>query len=437
MGHRRFNVDLAPAELATPDELRALQLERLRATLIRVYQRVPHYRASFDAAGVHPDELRSLGELARFPFTTKDDLRANYPFGMFAVPLRKVVRIHASSGTTGRPTVVGYTQRDIDTWADVMARSLRAAGACETDIIHVAFGYGLFTGGLGAHYGAERLGATVVPVSGGQTERQVQLIRDFSPTVLMSTPSYALAIADEFERQGLDPRDTTLRLGLFGAEPWTEGMRHEIEARFAIDAVDLYGLSEVMGPGVAAECVETKDAPHVWEDHFYPEIVDPETGQTLPDGEPGELVFTTLTKEALPVVRYRTRDLTRLLPGTARPAMRRMARVAARSDDMLIIRGVNVFPSQIEALVLRTPLLAPHYQLEVSRPRHLDELEVRVEPKPELAQAGDAAWDRAARDLEHHIKSCVGVTAKVVVLPPSSIERSAGKAKRVIDRRAR
>ena len=437
MGHRRFNVDLAPAELATPDELRALQLERLRATLIRVYQRVPHYRASFDAAGVHPDELRSLGELARFPFTTKDDLRANYPFGMFAVPLRKVVRIHASSGTTGRPTVVGYTQRDIDTWADVMARSLRAAGACETDIIHVAFGYGLFTGGLGAHYGAERLGATVVPVSGGQTERQVQLIRDFSPTVLMSTPSYALAIADEFERQGLDPRDTTLRLGLFGAEPWTEGMRLEIEARFAIDAVDLYGLSEVMGPGVAAECVETKDAPHVWEDHFYPEIVDPETGQTLPDGEPGELVFTTLTKEALPVVRYRTRDLTRLLPGTARPAMRRMARVAARSDDMLIIRGVNVFPSQIEALVLGTPLLAPHYQLEVSRPRHLDELEVRVEPKPELAQAGDAAWDRAARDLEHHIKSCVGVTAKVVVLPPSSIERSAGKAKRVIDRRAR
>jgi phenylacetate-CoA ligase len=354
---------------------------------------------------------------------------------MFAVPLRKVVRIHASSGTTGRPTVVGYTQRDIETWSDVMARSLRAAGACETDIIHIAFGYGLFTGGLGAHYGAERLGATVVPVSGGQTERQVQLIRDFSPTVLMSTPSYALAIADEFERQGLDPRDTALRLGLFGAEPWTEGMRREIERRFAIDAVDLYGLSEVMGPGVAVECIETKDAPHVWEDHFYPEIVDPASGRVVPDGEPGELVFTTLTKEALPVIRYRTRDLTRLLPGTARPAMRRMARVAARSDDMLIIRGVNVFPSQIEALVLDAPSLAPHYQLEVSRPRHLDELEVRVEARPELAQAGAATLARAARELEHHIKSSVGVSARVAVLAPGAIERSAGKAKRVVDRR--
>ena len=437
MGHRRFTATLAGAEPATPDEVRALQFERLRGTLERACERVPHYRAKFDAAGVHPGDLRSLEDLARFPFTTKDDLRANYPFGMFAVPLRKVVRIHASSGTTGRPTVVGYTQGDIDTWAEVMARSLRAAGACETDIIHVAFGYGLFTGGLGAHYGAERLGATVVPVSGGQTERQVQLIRDFSPTVLMATPSYALAIADEFERQGLDPRDTTLRLGLFGAEPWTEGMRHEIEARFAIDAVDLYGLSEVMGPGVAVECIEAKGAPHVWEDHFYPEIVDPDTGRALPDGEPGELVFTTLTKEALPVIRYRTRDLTRLLPGTARPAMRRMARVAARSDDMLIIRGVNVFPSQIEALVLAAPSLAAHYQLDVSRPRQLDELEVRVEPRAELVQAGEAAWRRAARELEHHIKSRVGVSAKVAVVPPGSIERSAGKAKRVIDRRPR
>jgi phenylacetate-CoA ligase len=435
MGHRRFATDAAGIELSTPDELRALQLERLRATLARAYDRVPHYRAKFEAAGVHPDDLRTLGDLGRFPFTTKDDLRANYPFGMFAVPLRKVVRIHASSGTTGRPTVVGYTQRDIDTWSEVMARSLRAAGACETDIVHIAFGYGLFTGGLGAHYGAERLGATVVPVSGGQTERQVQLIRDFAPTVLMSTPSYALALADEFERQGLDPRDTTLRLGLFGAEPWTEGMRREIELRFAIDAVDLYGLSEVMGPGVAVECVETKDAPHIWEDHFYPEIVDPATGRALPDGEPGELVFTTLSKEALPVIRYRTRDLTRLLPGTARPALRRMARVAARSDDMLIIRGVNVFPSQIEALVLAMPSLAPHYQLEVSRPRHLDELEIRVEPRPELAQAGAPAWDRAARELVHRVKSCVGVSARVAVLAPGSIERSAGKANRVIDRR--
>ena len=435
MGHRRFTGEPATTEHATLHELRALQLERLRATLARAYERVPHYRARFDAAGVHPRELRTLEDLARFPFTTKDDLRANYPFGMFAVPLRKVVRLHASSGTTGRPTVVGYTRRDIDTWAEVMARSLRAAGACEMDVVHVAFGYGLFTGGLGAHYGAERLGATVVPVSGGQTERQVQLIRDFGATVLMATPSYALAIADEFERQGFDPRDTTLRLGLFGAEPWTEGMRHELEARFAIAAVDLYGLSEVIGPGVAVECIETRDGPHVWEDHFYPEIIDPATGRVLPDGEAGELVFTTLTKEALPVIRYRTRDLSQLLPGTARPAMRRMARVAARSDDMLIIRGVNVFPSQIEALVLGTPSLAPHYQLEVSRPRQLDELEVRVEARPELLQAGEAACDRVARALEHRTRSYVGVTARVVVLPPGSIERSAGKAKRVIDRR--
>jgi phenylacetate-CoA ligase len=436
MGHRRFAATLDGAEPATRDELRALQFERARAALERAYERVPHYRAKFDAAGVRPDSLRSLDDLARFPFTTKDDLRANYPFGMFAVPLRKIARLHASSGTTGRPTVVGYTRRDLDTWADVMARSLRAAGACATDVVHVAFGYGLFTGGLGAHCGVERLGATVVPVSGGQTERQVQLIRDFAPTVLMATPSYALAIADEFERQGFDPRDTALRLGLFGAEPWTEGMRRELEARFAIDAVDLYGLSEVMGPGVAVECVETKDGPHLWEDHFYPEIVDPATGRVLADGEAGELVLTTLTKEGLPVVRYRTRDLTRLAPGTARPAMRRIERIAARSDDMLIIRGVNVFPSQIEALVLAAPALAAHYQLEVSRPQRLDELEVRVELRPRLAGRGDAARERAARALEHEIKSRVGVSARVVVLPPGAIERSAGKAKRVIDRRA-
>jgi len=435
MGHRRFAAGFDPYEFASRDELQRLQLDRLRATLARAHERVPHYRAKFDAAGVRPEELRDLADLAQFPFTTKDDLRANYPFGMFAVPLRKVVRIHASSGTTGRPTVVGYTQRDIDTWAELMARSIRAAGGGNTDVVHIAFGYGLFTGGLGVHYGAERLGATVVPMSGGQTERQVQFILDLAPSILMATPSYALAIADEFERQGRDPRDTTLRLGLFGAEPWTEGMRREIEVRFAIDAIDLYGLSEVIGPGVAVECIETKDGAHLWEDHFYPEVVDPETGRALPDGELGELVLTSLTKEALPVVRYRTRDLTRLLPGTARPGMRRMARITGRSDDMLIIRGVNVFPSQIEELILKSPSLSPHYLLEVSRPRQLDELEVRVEPKPEFAHAGEAAWGGAARELEHHIKSLAGVTARVILVPPGSIERSAGKAKRVIDRR--
>jgi len=435
MGHRRFAAGFDPHEFASRDEIQRLQLERLRATLGRAYERVPHYRTKFDGAGVHAEDLRELADLAKFPFTTKDDLRANYPFGMFAVPLRKVVRIHASSGTTGRPTVVGYTRRDIDTWAELMARSIRAAGGGDTDVVHVAFGYGLFTGGLGVHYGAERLGATVVPMSGGQTERQVQLILDLTPTILMATPSYALAIADEFERQRRDPRDTTLRLGLFGAEPWTEGMRREIEARFAIDAIDLYGLSEVMGPGVAVECIEAKDGAQLWEDHFYPEVIDPETGRVLPDGEFGELVLTSLTKEALPVVRYRTRDLTRLLPGTARPGMRRMARITGRSDDMLIIRGVNVFPSQIEELILKAPALSAHYELEVSRPRHLDELEVHVEPKPEFAPAGEAAWSGAARELEHHIKSVVGVTARVVLVPPGAIERSGGKAKRVIDRR--
>ena len=426
---------LDPIERASRDELAQLQLERMRRSLAHAYARVPHYRAAFDAAGVRPDDLRTLADLANFPFTTKQDLRANYPFGMFAVPMDDVVRIHASSGTTGKPTVVGYTRGDLDMWAEVMARSMRAAGVRATDLVHNALGYGLFTGGLGLHCGGERLGATVIPVSGGQTERQVQLILDFEPDVIAATPSYMLAIADEFERQGVDPRASSLRIALLGAEPWTNEMRREIEAYFDLDAIECYGLSEVIGPGVAMECAATKDGCHVWEDHFYPEIIDPVTGGVLPDGEFGELVFTSLTKEALPVVRYRTRDLTRLLPGTARPAMRRMAKIAGRSDDMLIIRGVNVFPGQIEELILKAPGLSAHYLLEVSRPRHLDELAVRVEVKPEFAQAGDAAWSRAARDLEHHIKSYVGVTTQVVLVAPGVVERSAGKAKRVIDTR--
>jgi phenylacetate-CoA ligase len=426
-----------PLEHASRDELARVQLERMRRSLAYAYERVPHYRATFDAAGVRPDDLRTLADLARFPFTTKQDLRANYPFGMFAVPMQEVVRIHASSGTTGKPTVVGYTRGDLEMWAEVMARSMRVAGVRPTDLVHNALGYGLFTGGLGMHYGGERLGAAVIPVAGGQTERQVQLILDFEPDVIASTPSYMLAIADEFERQGVDPGSSSLRIALLGAEPWTNEMRSEIEARFGLDAIECYGLSEVIGPGVAMECVETKDGCHVWEDHFYPEIVDPATGRVLPDGEFGELVFTSLTKEALPVVRYRTRDLTRLLPGTARPAMRRIEKIAGRSDDMLIIRGVNVFPSQIEELVLKAPGLSAHYQLEVSRPRHLDELAVRVEVKPEFADAGEAAWSRAARALEHHIKSYVGVTTHVVLVPPGKIERSAGKARRVIDTRPR
>jgi phenylacetate-CoA ligase len=424
-------------EFATREKLVRVQLERMRRSLAHAYERVPHYRAAFDAAGVRPDHLRTLADLAKFPFTTKQDLRANYPFGMFAVPMHAVVRVHASSGTTGKPTVVGYTRGDLDVWAEVMARSMRAAGVRPTDLMHNALGYGLFTGGLGLHCGAERLGCAVIPMSGGQTERQVQLILDFKPGVIGATPSYMLAIADEFERQGVDPRSCSLRIALLGAEPWTNEMRREIEARFDLDAIECYGLSEVIGPGVAMECAETKDGCHVWEDHFYPEIIDPATGEVRPDGEFGELVFTSLTKEALPVVRYRTRDLTRLLPGTARPAMRRIDKITGRSDDMLIIRGVNVFPSQIEELVLRAPGLSAHYQLEVSRPRHLDELAVRVEVKPEFAQAGEAAWSRAARELEHHIKSYVGVTTHVVVLPPGAVERSAGKAKRVIDTRAR
>jgi len=427
-----------PAELGDRGRLRAVQLERLRATLRRVHEKVPHYRDKFAAAGVAPGDLESLADLAKFPFTTKQDLRETYPFGMFAVPMDEVVRVHASSGTTGKPTVVGYTRRDIDMWADVMARSIRAAGGTADDIVHNALGYGLFTGGLGVHYGAERLGATVVPIAGGQSERQVQLIMDFGATFMSSTPSYMLALAEEFARQGIDSRKTRLRAALLGAEPWTNEMRAEIEERFAIDAIELYGLSEVIGPGVACEYAEAKDGPHVWEDLFYPEIIDPATGAVLPDGELGELVLTSLAKEALPVVRYRTRDLTRLLPGTARPALRRIAKITGRSDDMLIIRGVNVFPSQIEEVLFKQPRLAPHYQLELWRDeRHLDQLDVLVEMKPEHEAAGEDARAAAARDFQHHIKSLVGITAHVKVLPAGRVERSAGKAKRVVDRRPR
>jgi phenylacetate-CoA ligase len=420
-----------PIEAASADELRALQLERMRWSLQHAYDNVDHYRRSFDAAGVHPGELRTLQDLSRFPFTVKDDLRQNYPFGLFAVPREKVVRIHASSGTTGKPTVVGYTQRDIETWAGLVARSIYAAGGRSGDLVHVAYGYGLFTGGLGAHYGAERLGCTVIPMSGGQTERQVQLIVDFAPRIIMVTPSYMLAIADEFARQGLDPAACPLEIGIFGAEPWTEAMRAQIEARLRLDAVDIYGLSEVMGPGVAQECLESKDGPVIWEDHFYPEIVDPQTGAVMPDGEEGELVLTSLTKEALPIVRYRTRDLTRLLPPTAR-SMRRIAKIVGRSDDMLIIRGVNVFPSQIEELILKVRGLAPHYQLEVARDGHLDSLTVNVECAP-----GQQQEERLSTELAHAVKAYVGVSVAVVVHPCGAIERSAGKAKRVVDRRRR
>ena len=426
--------DLEPIEKAGRDELHALQLERMRASLFLVYEKVTHYRNKFDAAGVHPSDLKTLADIAKFPFTTKADLRETYPFGMFAVPMDQVVRVHASSGTTGKPTVVGYTKNDIDTWADMMARSIRAAGARPGDKLHVAYGYGLFTGGLGAHYGGERLGLTVIPFGGGQTERQVQLMTDFRPDIIMVTPSYMLAIADEMQKQGIDPRQSSLRLGIFGAEPWTQQMRAEIEARLSLDAIDIYGLSEVMGPGVAQECVETKDGLTIWEDHFYPEIINPETGAVLPDGEFGELVFTSLTKEALPVVRYRTRDLTRLLPGTAR-TMRRMEKIAGRSDDMLIIRGVNVFPSQVEELILKQPRLAPHYVLEVTRPATLDELAVLVEPKAEFATASDADRREAVVTLAHTIKAFVGVSAEVRMVPVGSIERSIGKARRVIDKR--
>ncbi|GGY57816.1 phenylacetate--CoA ligase PaaK [Streptomyces omiyaensis] len=414
------------------EELAALQLERLRSTLRHAYAHVDFHRRSFDAAGVHPDDCRSLADLARFPFTTKADLRDHYPFGMFAVDRSEIRRVHASSGTTGLPTVVGYTEGDLEVWADVVARSLRAAGARPGHRVHVAYGYGLFTGGLGAHYGAERLGCTVIPASGGMTARQVRLIQDFEPEIIMVTPSYMLTLLDEFERQGVDPRSTSLKVGVFGAEPWTEAMRREIEERFAIDAVDIYGLSEVMGPGVAQECVETKDGLHIWEDHFYPEIVDPLTGEVLPDGEEGELVFTSLTKEAMPVVRYRTRDLTRLLPGTARPAFRRMEKVTGRSDDMIILRGVNLFPTQIEEIVLRTPAVAPHFQLRLTREGRLDVLTVRAEAR---ADAGPEDRARAARDIARSVKDGIGVSVAVEVVDPETLERSVGKIKRIVDLR--
>ena len=423
-------------ETASRDEIVALQTERLRWSLQHAYDNIAHVRAKFDAAGVKPGDFRELADLARFPFTTKQDLRDTYPFGMFAVPEEKVVRVHASSGTTGKPTVVGYTQRDIDTWAHLMARSIYAAGGRPGDKVHVSYGYGLFTGGLGAHYGAERLGCTVIPFGGGQTERQVQLIRDFKPSIIMVTPSYMLAIADEFDRQGISPAASSLRIGIHGAEPWTQEMRGEIEKRYGIDAIDLYGLSEVMGPGVAQECIESKDGPAIWEDHFYPEIIDPNTGAVLPDGELGELVFTSLSKEALPIVRYRTRDLTRLLPPTSR-SFRRIAKITGRSDDMLIIRGVNVFPSQIEELILKQPKLSPHYQLEVSREGHLDSMQVNVEIKPEFATATAAEKEFVAHDLQHHIKSYVGISTRVEIKGVGAIERSIGKAKRIIDMRGR
>jgi phenylacetate-CoA ligase len=423
--------ELEPIERASRDELAALQLERLRTSLQLAYE-VPHNRAKFDAAGIRPDDCRTLEDLARFPFTSKEDLRETYPFGLFAVPRERVARIHASSGTTGRATVVGYTHRDLDTWADVVARSIRAAGGRPGDRVHVAYGYGLFTGGLGAHDGAERLGCTVIPVGGGMTERQVRLIVDFEPDIIMVTPSYMLALIDEFERQGVDPRQTTLKIGIFGAEPWTDEMRSEIERRLDMHAVDIYGLSEIMGPGVASECVETKDGPHIWEDHFYPEVIDPQTGEVLPDGELGELVFTTLTKEAQPMIRYRTRDLTRLLPGTAR-TMRRMEKITGRSDDMIILRGVNLFPTQIEELILRVPGLAPHFQLVLSRPGRLDELTVRVESRSDAASRRDREQSGVA--LARLVKETVGVTVDVDVVEPDQVERSAGKAQRVVDLR--
>jgi phenylacetate-CoA ligase len=430
---RHAALELEPVERAGADELRALQLERLQWSVRHAYENVAPYRRKCELARVHPGDLRTLADLAHFPFTVKDDLRAHYPFGMFAVPRSQIVRLHASSGTTGKPTVVGYTRADIDTWAGLVARSLRAAGARPGDIVHIAYGYGLFTGGLGAHYGAERLGCTVVPMSGGQSQKQVQLICDLRPDVIMVTPSYMLALVEEFRRQGLDPAASSLRIGIFGAEPWTEALRGEIESSAGLDALDIYGLSEVMGPGVACECLEAKDGPVIWEDHFYPEIVDPQTGAVLPDGCSGELVFTSLTKQALPMIRYRTRDLTALLPPTAR-AMRRMARISARTDDMLIVRGVNVFPGQIEELVLKLPRLGPHYQLELTSEGHLDQLAVNVE-----CLEGTPAESRASlqRELEASIKALVGISTRVHVGDPGSIERSAGKAQRVIDRRER
>jgi phenylacetate-CoA ligase len=424
---------LEPIEKASIDELRSLQLKRLQQTLQHAYANSPVYRAKFDAAGVHPDDCQSLSDIAKFPFTTKSDLRDSYPFGMFAVPRENCARIHASSGTTGKPTVVGYTLKDIDTWSTVVARSIRAGGAKPGDMVHISYGYGLFTGGMGAHYGAEKLGLTVVPFGGGQTERQVQLIQDFKSNIIMVTPSYMLAIADEFERQGIDPKTSSLRIGIFGAEPWTNDMRAAIEKRMNIDAVDIYGLSEVMGPGVASECIETKDGPTIWEDHFYPEIINPDTGEPVADGEMGELVFTSLTKEALPIIRYRTRDLTRLLPGTAR-TMRRMEKITGRSDDMMIIRGVNVFPSQIEELILKRAELAPHYQCVLTREGPMDNLKVLIETKPGVAPDGIEAR-AAAKMLQHEIKVYIGSSVDIELKVEGGVERSQGKAKRVVDLR--
>ena len=425
---------LEPIETASRDEIAALQTERLKWSLRHAYDNVPAYRAKFDAAGVHPDDFRRIEDLAKFPFTAKQDLRANYPFGMFAAPREEIVRIHASSGTTGKPTVVGYTKGDIDTWADLMARSIRASGGRPGMRVHIAYGYGLFTGGLGAHYGAERLGCTVIPVSGGMTERQMQLITDFEPEIIMVTPSYMLAILDEFRAKGIDPRETSLEIGIFGAEPWTNSMRAEIESAFDMDAVDIYGLSEVIGPGVANECVETKDGLHVWEDHFYPEIVDPQTGAVLPDGERGELVFTTLTKQGMPVIRYRTRDLTRLLPGTAR-SMRRMEKVTGRTDDMMIVRGVNVFPTQIEEALLEIEDLSAHYQIVLTREARLDAMEIVVEARPEHTHVEARA--AAATRLGQIVKDRIGVSARITVADPGAVERSLGKARRVVDKRAK
>ena len=426
---------LEPIEKASIDELRSLQLKRLQQTLQHAYANSPVYRAKFDAAGVHPDDCKSLADIAKFPFTTKSDLRDSYPFGMFAVPRENCARIHASSGTTGKPTVVGYTLKDIDIWSTVVARSIRAGGAKPGDMVHISYGYGLFTGGMGAHYGAEKLGLTVVPFGGGQTERQVQLIQDFKSNIIMVTPSYMLAIADEFERQGIDPKTSSLRIGIFGAEPWTNDMRAAIEKRMNIDAVDIYGLSEVMGPGVASECIETKDGPTIWEDHFYPEIIHPETGEPVADGEMGELVFSSLTKEALPIIRYRTRDLTRLLPGTAR-SMRRMDKITGRSDDMMIIRGVNVFPSQIEELILKRAELAPHYQCVLTREGPMDDLKVLIETKPGVSPDSIEAR-AAAKQLQHEIKVYIGSSVAIELKAEGGVERSQGKAKRVVDLRGK
>ncbi len=428
--------DLDPIETASRDEISALQLQRLKWTLQHAYENVPHYQQKFDAAGVHPDDLKTLADLAKFPFTTKSDLRDNYPFGLFAVPRSQVSRVHASSGTTGKPTVVGYTKGDIDRWADLVARSIRAAGGRPGDLCHIAYGYGLFTGGLGAHYGAERAGCTVIPMSGGQTEKQVQLIQDFQPDLIMVTPSYSLVIAEEFERQGIAPEQISLKVGIFGAEPWGEGMRAEIERKLGIDAVDIYGLSEVMGPGVASECIESKDGPVIWEDHFYPEVIDPETGEVLPDGSDGELVFTSLTKEAMPVIRYRTRDLTRLLPPTSR-SFRRFGKITGRSDDMLIIRGVNVFPTQVEEQILRDQRLAGIYQINLSRDGHLDNVEVQCELQRDLTGRIDAVERQTiAKELQHHIKTIIGISTQVTVMDADSIPRTqTGKARRVVDNR--